>query len=185
MQSSQSSSLEGPQSGDEAGGVARLRSLTDKQRAVLDLLVQFKTSKEISRILAISPHTVDQRVEAAKSKLGAASRAELALVYRQLLGTSQTSERVTYEDSYVAEPPVSPQQSSAVGTAIAPPNDPEPSNDVVPDTYVDLQVVPEIFDGRWGTVARLATIVAIAALFCIAFLGGLAIFVQLSNLLRR
>ncbi len=183
MQPSQSTPVE-----RATGDDARLMSLTEKQRAVLDLLVQFKTSKEISRLLAISPHTVDQRVEAAKSKLGAASRAELALIYRDLIGDAPApvSDRMTYEESYVADITVHPQQSSAVGTAFAPPNDPDPSNFADPDTddKIDLRVVPEVFDGPWGTTARLATIVAIAALLGVAFLGGLAIFVQVSNLFR-
>jgi DNA-binding CsgD family transcriptional regulator len=171
----------------------RLATLTQKQRDVLDLLIQFKTSKEISRILHISPHTVDQRVEAAKTKLGASSRAELALIYRALLGpvppgeasqpAADISERLTYEESHVAEPDVSVQFRSRVGPAIVPPNDPEPGNWVVPDNDEDeIRVVPELFDGRWGTFARLVAILAITVLICVAFLGGLAIFVQVSSL---
>jgi DNA-binding CsgD family transcriptional regulator len=184
MQSSTYGEING--SGKATGTDARLSSLTDKQRAVLDLLIEFKTSKEISRVLAISPHTVDQRVEASKVKLGATSRAELALVYRELLGDPPVYERMTYEEFHVAPAPIHPQQSSSVGTAIAPPNDPGSGNIAVPDniTDVEIRVVPEIFDGRWGTVARLAAIVAITALFCVAFLGGLAIFIQLSNMFR-
>jgi DNA-binding CsgD family transcriptional regulator len=171
----------------------RLAALTQKQRDVLDLLVQFKTSKEISRILHISPHTVDQRVEAAKTKLGASSRPELALIYRALLGSvssgeasqisSAISERLTYEESHVADPDVSVQFRSRVGPAIVPPGDPEPGNWVVPDNVEDeIRVVPELFDGRWGTFARLVSILAITVLICVAFLGGLAIFVQVSSL---
>jgi DNA-binding CsgD family transcriptional regulator len=171
----------------------RLASLTQKQRDVLDLLVEFKTSKEISRILNISPHTVDQRVEAAKAKLSAASRAELALMYRELLeltGSSDMpsirrtiSERLTYETSQVAEAIDEEQLLSRVGPALAPPNVPEPSKNTVPDNIEDeIRVVPELFDGRWGTIARLATILAFTILICVAFLGGLAIFVQVSHL---
>jgi len=170
----------------------RLASLTQKQRDVLDLLMEFKTSKEISRILEISPHTVDQRVEAAKSKLGAVSRSELALIYREMVGIPAGTEsllspaaiyeRLTYEESPVAEPADPTHLSFRVGPAIAPPGDPEPSNIVVPDVTDDYRVVPELFDGRWGTLARLATILAITVLLSIAFLGGLAIFVQVSHL---
>lgn len=184
MQSSAYLGING--AGKPASTEARLSSLTDKQRAVLDLLIQFKTSKEISRVLAISPHTVDQRVEAAKVKLGATSRAELALVYRELIGDPSVYDRMTYEDFHIAAEAIPQQQSSAVGTAFAPPKDPGSGNIAIPEvTSAEIQVVPEIFDSRWGTVARLATIVAITALFCVAFLGGLAIFIQLSNMLRR
>lgn len=43
-----------------------LQGLTRKQRQVLDLLIEHKTSKEIARRLSISPHTVDQRTQFAK-----------------------------------------------------------------------------------------------------------------------
>src|SRR6478752_3465006 len=54
-----------------------LAGLTAKQREVLDLLIEHKTSKEIARELGISPHTVDQRIQFAKEKLGASSRSEV------------------------------------------------------------------------------------------------------------
>lgn len=44
-----------------------LVELTAKQREVLDLLIQHMTSKEISRQLGISPHTVDQRIMLARA----------------------------------------------------------------------------------------------------------------------
>jgi DNA-binding CsgD family transcriptional regulator len=182
-----------PQGTAAAPENGRLAALTQKQRDALDLLIEFKTSKEISRILHISPHTVDQRVEAAKIKLGASSRAELALIYRALLdpassgGASQPpvtiSERLTYEESHVADPEGLAQFQSRVGPAIVPPSEPEPGNAVVPDNDEDeIRVVPELFDGRWGTFARLVAILAITVLICVAFLGGLAIFVQVSSL---
>jgi DNA-binding CsgD family transcriptional regulator len=62
-----------------------LRGLTTKQCEVLDLLIQHKTSKEISRHLGISPHTVDQRIMLARAKLQVASRSEVAQAYRRLL----------------------------------------------------------------------------------------------------
>src|SRR5262245_49126162 len=76
-----------------------LGGLTDKQREVLDLLLEHKTSKEIARLLRISPHTVDQRIQFAKDKLGANSRSEAAVAYRRLL---ETYERTTYDDSGIA-----------------------------------------------------------------------------------
>lgn len=62
-----------------------LQALTLKQRQVLDLLIQHKTSKEISRLLGISPHTVDQRIMLARAKLQVATRNEVAQAYRHLL----------------------------------------------------------------------------------------------------
>lgn len=69
----------------EAGSVrARLDSITDRQREVLDLVVQHWTSKQIARELGISPNTVDQRVNAVRDKLGARDRAETVRMYLQL-----------------------------------------------------------------------------------------------------
>lgn len=62
----------------------RWNRLTDKQRACLDLLIEHKTSKEIARLLDISKHTVDQRLNAARDTLGARDRNETAFVYGQL-----------------------------------------------------------------------------------------------------
>lgn len=68
--------------------------LTAKQHEAVNLLIQHMTSKEISRILGISPHTVDQRIEAAKKKFGAETRGQLAQAYRaayfQAIGADAT-----------------------------------------------------------------------------------------------
>lgn len=56
----------------------RLLGLTAKQCEVLDLLIEHQTSKEISRKLGISPHTVDQRIMLARAKLNVGTRSEVA-----------------------------------------------------------------------------------------------------------
>ena len=63
---------------------ARWARLTEKHRACLDLLLEHRTSKQISRILGISKPTVDQRIAAARVILDAADRGELALRYARL-----------------------------------------------------------------------------------------------------
>ena len=60
----------------------RWSRLTEKQRACLDLLIEHKTSKEIARLLDISKHTVDQRLNLARDTLGAQDRNESAFIYR-------------------------------------------------------------------------------------------------------
>jgi len=72
--------------------------LTDKQREVLDLLIEHKTSKEIGRALGISPHTVDQRLMFARDKLGARNRGELAAAYRELI---MPTRQATYGLSHI------------------------------------------------------------------------------------
>lgn len=73
---------------------ARWARLTDKQRACLDLLLERQTSKQIARALNISKPTVDQRLTAARTVLGAASRDEAALIYGRL---KLTYDRILYD----------------------------------------------------------------------------------------
>lgn len=80
-----------------------LAELTHKQREVLDLLIQHKTSKEISRLLGISHHTVDQRIMLARAKLGVTTRGEVAQAYRKLV---ELYEQPVYEFSHVGFPPL-------------------------------------------------------------------------------
>jgi DNA-binding CsgD family transcriptional regulator len=159
-----------------------LAGLTAKQREVLDLLIEHKTSKEIARQLGISPHTVDQRIQFAKEKLGAASRSEVAQLYRRLI---EICGQLTYQESRIV--------SSA---AIA---DNEPGTQAGPLTALrrrertypaqprqaetDYAVVPELFEGRYGTLIRLGAIIAIAVFLVFLVLGGLAIFSELSELM--
>jgi len=159
-----------------------LARLTAKQREVLDLLIEHKTSKEIARLLRISPHTVDQRIQFAKDKLGAVSRNEAAVTYRRLL---QISGRVTYEDSHVSE--LVEVDQGPLGTQADPLPAPEGRERVQPDqpsdAEADYPVVPELFEGRYGTLIRLGAIISIAVFLVFLVLGGLAIFSQLSELM--
>ena len=55
--------------------------LTDGQKACLRLVDDHHTSKQIARILGISPFTVDQRLDAARRKLDAPSRKDAAKMF--------------------------------------------------------------------------------------------------------
>jgi DNA-binding CsgD family transcriptional regulator len=174
-----------------------LNALTEKQRLVLDLLIQHKTSKEISRLLGISHHTVDQRIMLARSKLGAGSRSEVAQAYRRLVANAQAVsalyERSVYDFSDVAPalnaphaldtedrtdllPPIVARQEMAPiglsqgGSAVA-----EPFH----------HVLPEMFDGPYGTLLRLGTIAVFAIFLILIVLGGLAMFAQLSQIIAH
>ena len=62
-------------------GISRAaESLSEGQRVCLRMVQLQMTSKEISRHLGISSHTVDQRIRFAMRTLGASSRAEAALI---------------------------------------------------------------------------------------------------------
>jgi DNA-binding CsgD family transcriptional regulator len=158
-----------------------LASLTAKQREVMDLLIEHKTSKEIARILNISPHTVDQRMQFAKDKLGAASRNEAAVIYRRLVEIYGQS---TYEDSGIAEPDPEPHDGPVPqGSAFETVQGTRTQSTPPADAELDYAVVQELFDGRHATLIRLSAIVAIAVLLVIVVVGGLAIISQLSLLM--
>ena len=168
------------------GFTGGLGGLTDKQREVLDLLIEHKTSKEIARLLGISPHTVDQRIFFAKEKLGAASRNEAAAAYRRLVGVSNgISGRTTYENSRIAASPVTADSVSGLLAgqvlALRHPELSQPEGQAL--TELDFRVVPEWFDGRYGTLMRLSAIIAITVFLVIIVSGGLAIFSQLSEMM--
>lgn len=76
--------------------------LTDRQRAVFDLLLDRKTSKEIARVLDISKDTVDQRVTTARNALGAANRNEAVRTYARLRATY---DKMAYDPAVMVERP--------------------------------------------------------------------------------
>ncbi len=167
---------------EQSEGEFMLAGLTAKQREVMDLLIEHKTSKEIARLLEISPHTVDQRIQFAKEKLGAASRNEAAAVYRRLV---EICGQLTYENSRIAEVVRIP--NTGFGTQAGPLPTTKRREWTQPgqplETESDYPVVPELFEGRYGTLMRLGAIIAIAVFLVILVLGGLAIFSQLSELM--
>lgn len=61
--------------------------LSAKQREVLDLLLEHKSNKEIARLLGISPSAVDQRLAAARLRLGTSRRGDTARAYASLRST--------------------------------------------------------------------------------------------------
>ncbi|MDF8335205.1 LuxR C-terminal-related transcriptional regulator [Novosphingobium cyanobacteriorum] len=180
-------------------GSSELRDgLTEKQRAVLDLLIQHKTSKEISRELGISPHTVDQRIMLARAKLNVSSRSEVAQAYRRLLEEERESagsaiyERSIYGFSHVAPPANDAHSLFRDDVAERRPEAPTgdmratmaaPAGDLSGPAY--YHVLPEMFDGPNGTMLRLGAIAVIAVFLILIVLGGLAMYGQLAQMIDR
>ncbi|MBX9886110.1 MAG: helix-turn-helix transcriptional regulator [Novosphingobium sp.] len=172
-----------------------LSALTDKQRAVLDLLIEHKTSKEISRILGISHHTVDQRIMLARAKLGVATRGEVAQAYRRLVADLAPSpsiyERSVYGFSDVALPLDALQEPDREDTTDWIQSLPN-RRDALPQAVFQggealaepyHHVLPEMFDGPYGTYVRLGTIAVFAMFLILIVMGGLAMYAQLSQIL--
>ncbi len=179
--------------GDGGPGRKGFDELTAKQREVLDLLIQHKTSKEISRLLGISPYTVDQRINLARAKLDLANRNEVAHVYRQLVSTYQ---QPVYDPSYIARSPFSADSRQRDDTEVETPSTVlqlasaaqaiAPGYGTItasvgdgPATTVYFHVLPEMFDGPYGTVLRLGYMAGIALFLMLVALGGMTMFSQL------
>lgn len=158
--------------------------LTLKQREALDLLVKHKTSKEISRELGISPHTVDQRIESAKRRLNVSSRGALAQAYLML---QETCQQTTYEKTLIEQSGL-PGQGMGQGllTQFVPTNAPErikPSSQELEEA--SYRVGPGLFTGASGTLYRILAIFGIAASIVVALLGALAIYVQMTSIMTK
>jgi DNA-binding CsgD family transcriptional regulator len=173
--------------------------LTEKQRLVLDLLIENKTSKEIGRALGISPYTVDQRISLARGKLGVSSRNELAARYRVMrktLGRSpaelfagveaeqpaaaqDVDKHLTSTQRDYPSPPRAPQDGGLTASAASA----ESENFCPTEIKMDYRVGPEVFEGRSGGLWRFCAIVATALLLVMTILGLFAIFDQLNDVL--
>lgn len=161
-----------------------LCKLSDKQREALELLILHKTSKEMSRILGISPNTVDQRLNSAKRTLGASSRGELALSYRRLV---TICEKTTYDESRIAISAMPLDQGDRHGAEnflIQRGLEPDEKSKSGPTNRND-QILPELFEGRWGILARLGVIASIAFVLIASLLGGIVIIQVLSGLMTH
>ena len=161
-----------------------LATLTDKQREALDLLILHKSSKEISRMLGISRHTVDQRFTGSKKKLGVASRSDLAQAYRRLLTIYEQS---TYEESGMAKPAVPLERGDRLGAELflITGSAEEEKASSPKSGGQNVQILPNLFEGRWRILVRLGFIALIGFLFTATVLVGIAIFEVLSGLLAR
>lgn len=69
-----------------------LSKLTQKQREVLALVADNRTSKEIAALLSISESAVNQRIEMVRTRLGGLPRGELARLYRKELNFKSLEE---------------------------------------------------------------------------------------------
>ena len=163
---------------------AKLEDLSDKQREVLDLLVQHKTSKQIARALDISPHTVDQRILAARRKFGVDTRNELAAAYMAAVSKGAgdpTYEKPVYQSSQVDAADKVRNETGGFDT-VQDHGRGHPPTGTRPQVY--HRVVPESFECRYGYFWRLTAIVGLTLGLLIAILVALAIFGELSELLQ-
>lgn len=141
--------------------------LTPRERECLRLVHQHFSSKAIARRLGLSRHTIDDHVDKARRKLGAADRFEAA---RMLAGLERTLPSVSGPGPFgmVEAAPVTPASPHAEA-------DPPPSEtldaDRVPAPDAPAIAAPRNRSRRntLSIPARVATILGIAAVAALAF----------------
>ncbi len=161
---------------------SRLETLTAKQTEVLDLLIEHKTSKEIARELDISPHTVDQRINFSKKKLGAVSRGELAVTYR---AAKEICDQSVYQGSHIASTDfmLDGEGTDDVSNYTLLEHPDSMKTGLKPEDEVEYRVVPEMFEGSTGKLARIGAMILVAVMLVFIGLAGLAMFSGLSEVL--
>ena len=60
------------------------RTLTRKERATMELLIEGKRDKEIALLLCVAPRTIGQRIAVVCDKLGALNRVQAAVMFAKL-----------------------------------------------------------------------------------------------------
>ena len=173
--------------------LATLASLTPKQLQVLDLVLEHKSSKEIARVLGISPPTVEQRIVAARSKLGASTRGELARAYTQLRascgdkpGNSLPYEESLYDFSQMADSLPFEQNERQAPDFNSIHTLADAGAFHIPAPWDDGPIAIkglEALDQRFGVLGRLYAIIGLAAVLALMFLAMFAIARTLNGLI--
>lgn len=126
----------------------RFRDLTEGQRACLRLVYQHRSSKEIARTLGISKDTVDQRLDRARKLLGAVTRIEAALAFKEW---EREYDRVVYDTL-----PLAPAVASAAPTESAICREPRTQQRLtLHDVHESYRMDFDAQEGKLGSILRL------------------------------
>lgn len=162
--------------------------VTSKQAAVLDLLANNRTSKEIGFALGISEAAVNRRIEVLRSRLGGVTRHELARRYRDWLAKRDAGPCVETE-------------MRNLPLAAAGCDDEKPSRDshaadlAFQDSFdfridapwdrdAEPRVVPGVLDGANAMFTRGVAIAAIMLAIVVSLVLGLAVAQGLAEIMR-
>ena len=107
--------IAGPASNGDVDMAERVARLSPGQLECLRLVNQHLSSKEIAAELAISPHTVDQRIRGSLQVLGVERRAQAARIVAEY---EQPYQRLIHQSPCVEFPLPGPQQDRAVSHQI-------------------------------------------------------------------
>lgn len=162
--------------------VQPLGQLTEKERAVLDLILQHKPTKEIARELGLAPNTVDMRLRSAREKLGTADRNATARAYASLLNAcgKTTCGSTVMED---AGPPLvsDPWERREEATFVLHDAAGWIDRSAPWDTRIEPTRSLEAFGDGLGAWARIALVFCLAALLAVTVLATFAIAESLSQ----
>jgi len=166
-----------------------IEQLTEKQREVLALVADNRTSKEIARIIGVSESAVNQRIESVRRLSGGLGRAELARLWREQdgpPGTEPTCNPLTGQSSQLTDTYLIGDEAAAgrlpFGTATpeAATGSHRPADDR-PLTK-PLSVLPAVLDGPQGAFHRLALVAVMAAAIMVIAVSALTIVDTLATL---
>lgn len=104
----------------------RIAKLSNAQCDCLRLVAEHRSSKEIARLLAISPHTVDQRLKRATSILAVGSRFEAARLFASHIRVTEASPSV-YDGLIYQSPELT--RFADLGDMDGPPDELDPLGD--------------------------------------------------------
>jgi DNA-binding CsgD family transcriptional regulator len=152
--------------------------VTPKQREVLELLAENRTTKEIAARLGVSDSAVNQRIEPLRQRLGGITRSELTRRYRDcasLAGRNRPCEILTGEKTQVATP-------DSVGQVRN--RDDRPGHFRFEDSMsfphelpwngrTELRIVPRLLDGKHAWLARGITMLLMLLLIVACLVLGL------------
>ncbi|MBU6266356.1 MAG: LuxR family transcriptional regulator [Sphingomonadales bacterium] len=162
--------------------------LTEKQREVLAMVAENRTSKEIARALAISESAVVHRIESIRRLAHGAPRPELARLWRNhvaaLSAKGQTCKPLTGQSSHIPEiatPTDSPDvDRPPAGDATVS----VPASGSLLHSTDRSSIVPAALGGPQGTLLRVAMILLMAATMLLIVLSAITIAENLANLRR-
>ena len=164
---------------------ASFEKLTPKLREVLRLTLLRKSSKEIGRELGIAPRSVDQRLDAARTILGASNRFEAARIYYDLVCASEglTSDPFLLGEGGSQQPSGGGEQSLYVfGDALSFPANAVWENSAEVETGTWRRFVPGLPSAASGSGDRIMWIMIGALSILMLVLLGLGVIEGLKGL---
>lgn len=169
-------------------------SLTDKQAAVLDLLANGRTSKEIATVLDLSESAVNRRIELLRTRFGGITRLELARRYRDWTVT-ETSPKTGIAGGVESDRQSLPLAAMAVsdqkliedghGSGLVFRDSLAISVDQSWNPATEPKVVPRVLDGEDAVLTRAAVIAIILVGILASLVLGLAAAGSLTETLGR